>query len=69
MRWGDLLATRLPTEAAVLTGDLAALAHQTRELGRAVLADADTAHVSRHLAAILAALGDLRQRLAAALAP
>ena len=67
--WGDLLATRPPAEAAALTADLEALAHQTRELGRAVRADADAAHVGRHLAAILGALTDLRRRIAAAVAP
>ena len=69
LRWHDFLATRLPAEAAVLTADLEALAHQTRELSRAVRDNADTAHITRHLRATLAALGDLRGRLTAAVEP
>ena len=69
VRWAELLAARPGAEAAALTADLAALAHQTRELGRAVGADADTGHVRRHLDAILAALTDVCGRLAAAVEP
>ncbi len=45
--------------------DLEALAHQTRELGQAVQADADTDHIRRHLAATIDALSDLRRQLTA----
>jgi len=69
LRWAALLTTRPAAETAALTADLAALAHQTRELGRAVGADADTGHVRRHLDAILAALTDVCGRLAAAVEP
>ena len=67
--WRDFLATQVPAKAAELTADLETLAHQTRELGRAVLADADTEHVHRHLRATIAALSDLRGWLATAVEP
>ena len=63
--WRDFLATRGPGDAAALVATFEEVAHQTRELGRAVLADADTDHVHRHLTATISALGDLRQRLTA----
>ena len=66
LSWRDLLATRMPAEAAVLTADLEALAHQTRELGQAVQANDGTDHIRRHLAATIDALSDLRRRLTAA---
>jgi hypothetical protein len=53
----------------VLHEDLAALAHQTRELVRAVREDEEAAHLTRHLVAASAALTDLRARLAAAVEP
>ena len=67
--WQDYLATQRPTEATVLGTDLAALAHQTRALVRVVQDDADTAHITSHLHATLAALTDLQRRLAAAVEP
>ena len=67
--WRDFLATQRPEEATVLRGDLEAPAHQARELSRAVRDDADTAHITHHLRATLAALGDLRGRLIAAVEP
>ena len=66
LSWSDLLATRLPAERAALTADLEEVAHQARELGRAVHDDATTDHLRRHLAALTAALADLRRRLAVA---
>ena len=69
LRWRDFLATQRPEEATVLRADLEVLAHQTRELSRAVRDDGETAHITRHLRATLAALGDLQGRLAAAVEP
>jgi DNA-binding FrmR family transcriptional regulator len=67
--WQDFLATQRPAETTVLRKDFEALAHQTRELVRAVQDDEDTAHITRHLHATLAALTDLHERLAAAVEP
>ena len=69
LSWRDFLATQMLADAEVLTADLEALAHQTREMGRAILADADTAHVQRHLTAAITALSDVRRRLAVMVDP
>ena len=65
--WREFLATRGPRDAAALVATFEEVAQQTRELGRAVLADADADHVHRHLTATSSAIDDLRQRLSAAM--
>ena len=69
LSWQDFLATQRPAEATALQTDLAALADQTRVLIRAVQDNEDTAHITRQLHATLAALTDLRARLASAVEP
>jgi hypothetical protein len=69
LSWQEFLATQPPADATVLRADLEAMAHQTRELIRAVQADAEAAHVTGHLVAVSAALSDLRARLAAVVEP
>ena len=50
-------------------GGLERMAHQIRELGRAMHDHRDTDRVRRHLAALVTALDDLRHRLAATVEP